>query len=282
MFITIPLLRKWLWRVLVYILLSGGLVFTATPFIWEFSSSFKFNAEIFGYPLTIIPRNFTLSGYTRLFSGEEIPFIRQFFNSSIVATGYTILALFISSLVGFGFAKYDFRFKRPLFVITLATMMVPYQVTIIPLFLLMNTFRWLDTYLAVIIPGAFSGFGVFFMRQIMLSIPNELLDAARIDGASDFGIYLRVALPLSGAGLAVLTVLFFLGSWNDYLWPVIALRSEEKFTLPVGLATLLGLYKVEYGMLMAGAFMATLPIILLFIAGRKQFVAGMTAGALKL
>ncbi|MGQ9630058.1 MAG: carbohydrate ABC transporter permease [bacterium] len=274
-------LRNAVFNSIVYVLLACGLIFTAAPFIWMFSSSFKLNSEIFSYPLTLIPKKSTLSNYIRLIDGSEIPFVRQFLNSFVVATGHTALTLFFSSLVGFGFAKYEFRFKRPLFVLMLATMMIPFQVTLVPLFLLMNTFRWLDTYWAVIIPGSFSAFGAFFMRQIMLSIPDELIDAARIDGASDFAIYWRIALPLSSAGLAVLSVLSFLGSWNNYLWHVIALRTAYKFTLPVGLATLMGLYKVEYGMLMAGAFLATIPIIGLFIAGRNQFVTGMTAGALK-
>jgi ABC-type glycerol-3-phosphate transport system permease component len=268
-------------KFIIYLLLACGLIFTAAPFVWMFSSSFKFNAEIFSYPLTFVPRKSTLSNYIRLINGSEIPFLRQFLNSLIIALSHTAMALFVSSIVGFGFAKYEFRLKRPLFVIMLATIMVPFQVTIVPLFMLMNTFRWLDTYWAVIIPGAFSAFGVFFMRQIMVGIPGELLDAARIDGASDFTIYWRIALPLSSAGLAILAVLFFLGAWNDYLWPVIALRTARNFTLPVGLATLLGLYKIEYGMLMAGAFLATLPIILLFVAGRNQFIEGLTAGAFK-
>jgi ABC-type glycerol-3-phosphate transport system permease component len=135
--------------------------------------------------------------------------------------------------------------------------------------------------LAIIIPGAISAFGVFFMRQNMLGIPNDLVDAARIDGASELGIYWRVGLPLTRGALSVLAVLVFLGAWNDYLWPLIVLRSAEKFTYPVGLATLVGLYKVEYGMILAGAFLATLPILLIFIAGRNQLLANITLGAVK-
>jgi ABC-type glycerol-3-phosphate transport system permease component len=140
---------------------------------------------------------------------------------------------------------------------------------------------WLDTYWAIIVPGALSAFGVFMMRQNMLAVPNEILDAARIDGSSEFGIYWRIGLRLSGPALSILAVLGFLGSWNNYLWPLIVLRTADKFTVPVGLASLVGLYKVEYGMILAGAFLATLPILVIFVVGRRQFVAGLTAGAVK-
>lgn len=265
----------------LYLILGIGILVTAAPYIWEISCSFKLNSEIFSFPLTLFPKQPTFSNYARLIQGEEIPFLRQFMNSCIVSVGYTVLTLFVSSLVGYGFAKFEFPGKRPLFIVVLASMMIPQQVLLVPLFLLMNSFRWINTYYAVIIPGAFYAFGAFFMRQVMLSVPSDLIDAARIDGASEFGIFWRVALPLSKGGFWVLGVVLFLTSWNLYLWPVIALRTEEMFTLPVGLATLLGLYKVEYGMLMAGAFLATLPIIIFFISRRKQFIAGLVSGAFK-
>jgi len=277
----IPKLFEMSLRIAIYLLLAAAGVATAMPFIWMITSSFKLNAEIYSYPLTLLPRNGTLLNYIRLLNGSDIPFIRQFGNSTIIAISETSLALFICSLVGFGFAVYDFRLKPPLFVFVLATMMIPSQVTLVPLFLLMHTFGWLDTYQAIVIPGAINAFGVFFLRQTMLFIPRELLDAGRMDGCSEFGLYWRVGLPLSGAGLSVLAVLFFLGSWNNYLWPVIVLRTMTKFTIPVGLATLIGLYKQEWGMVLAGAFLATLPIFILFMLGRKQFVAGLTSGAVK-
>jgi ABC-type glycerol-3-phosphate transport system permease component len=171
--------------------------------------------------------------------------------------------------------------KNILFIFLLATLTLPFQVTVVPLFLLMLRIGWIDSYWAIIIPGAISAFGVFFMRQNMLGIPDELLDAARIDGASEWGIYWRVGLPLARGALSVLAVLVFLGSWNDYLWPLIVLRTAEKFTYPVGLATLVGLYKIEYGMILAGAFLATLPIILIFVIGRNHLLTNITLGAIK-
>jgi len=278
----VPRLSELGLRIFVHTALIVGAAATAMPFLWMISSSFKLNSEIYSYPLTLLPRHGTLSNYARLLAGAEIPFVRQFVNSSIVAAAQTILTLFISSLVGFGFAMYNFKFKRALFVFVLGTMMIPAQVTLVPLFLLMHAFRWLDTYQAIILPGSISAFGVFFMRQAMISsVPAELLDAGRIDGCSEFGLFWRIGLPLSGAGLSVLGVLTLLGSWNNYLWPVIVLRTTEKFTLPVGLATLIGLYKQEWGMVLAGAFLATVPIIVLFILGRNQFITGLTSGAVK-
>ena len=266
---------------LIYLALIGLAVLTAAPFLYMITGSFKRNSEIFSYPLTLFPAEPTLDNYIRLLNGSEIPFVRQFSNSLLVAASQTLLTLLIASLVGWGFAKYEFRGKKPLFLFLLATLMFPGQVALVPLFLLMLKIGWLDTYWAIIVPGSLSAFGAFLMRQFMLSIPAELLDAGRIDGASEWGLYWRIGLPLSGAGLSILAVLTFLGSWNDYLWPLIALRSAEKFTFPVGLATLVGLYKVEYGMILAGAFLATLPILIIFFIGRNQFVAGLTAGAVK-
>lgn len=273
--------RRTMERAIVYLGLFAFAVLVGAPFVYMITGSFKFNADIFSYPLTFIPRNPTLDNYARLLSGSEIPYVRQFANSLFVATTQTLLTLFVASTVGWGFAKYEFRGKRVLFGVLLATLTFPFQLTLVPLFLMMVNIRWLDTYWAIIIPGAVSAFGAFFMRQSMLAVPNDLIDAARIDGASEWGIYWRVGLPLSSGALSVLSVLVFLGAWNDYLWPLIVLRSAEMFTYPVGLATLIGLYKIEYGMILAGAFIATLPILAIFIAGRNLLLNNLTVGAIK-
>lgn len=268
-------------QVLLYGLLLIGAVLTGVPFVYMFTASFKANAEIFSYPLTLWPQYPILTNYQRLLSGESIPFLHQLLNSAIVAVSQVGLSLFVASLVGWGFAKYEFRGKRVLFLCLLTTLMLPGQVTLVPLFLLMLRIGWLDTYWAIIIPGAISAFGVFFMRQNMQAVPNELLDAGRIDGLSEFGIYWRIGLPLSRGALSILAVLTFLGAWNDYLWPLIVLRSAARFTYPLGLATLSGLYKVEYGMILAGAVIVTLPVIAIFVAGRNQLVNSLTIGAVK-
>jgi ABC-type glycerol-3-phosphate transport system permease component len=274
-------LNHWVEQGLLYAALLLAVILVGAPFIYMITGSFKLNSEIFSYPLRFLPRAPTLLNYQRLLGGEEIPYVRQFLNSLLVAVSQTALTLLVSSLVGWGFAKFEFAGKRPLFLFLLATLTFPFQVTLVPLFLLMLGLGWLDTYWAVIIPGAVSAFGVFFLRQNMIGIPDELLDAARIDGASEWGIYWRIGLPLALGALSVLAVLVFLGAWNDYLWPLIVLRSPEKFTFPVGLATLIGLYKVEYGMILAGAFLATLPVLLIFTAGRRQLLTNITLGAVK-
>lgn len=273
--------RRVLERGMIYTLLVIGAVLVGAPFVYMITGSFKPNAEIFSYPLNFIPQRANLVNYERLLSGQEIPYVRQFINSIYVSVAQTLLTLLVSCMVGWGFAKYQFVGKRPLFLFLLFTLMIPSQVALVPAFLLMVNLGWLDNYLAIIIPGAISAFGAFFMRQIMVSVPDELLDAARIDGASEFGIFWRVGIPLSRGGLSVLAVLTFLGAWNNYLWPLIVLRTSEKFTYPVGLATLVGLYKIEYGMILAGAFIATLPIVAIFVAGRNQLLDNLTVGAIK-
>jgi ABC-type glycerol-3-phosphate transport system permease component len=244
-------------------------------------ASFKENADIFRAPIRFWPRAWSFDNYQGLLAGEQIPFLRQFANSAVIALGQTALTVALASLAGYAFAKYEFVGKRPLFLLTLLTLMIPFEVTVVPLFQLMVNIRWLDTYQAVIVPGAINAFGVFFMRQVMLAVPSDLLDAARIDGATEFGIYWRIALPLARNGLAVLAVLSFLNAWNDYLWPLIALRSPEMFTLPIGLATLRGLYRVEWGMIMAGAVLTALPVLAVFVWMRNHLISGLTAGAVK-
>lgn len=276
-----PRRRRRIEAVLIYLWLLVAVVLTGAPFVYMFTGSFKPNAEIFSYPIHFIPQTPTLINYQRLLSGADIPYARQFGNSVIVAVSQTLLTILFSAMVGWGFAKFEFRGKKALFLFLLATLTIPGQITLVPLYLLMLRIGWLDNYLAIIIPGAISAFGAFFMRQNLLAIPTELIDAARIDGASEWGIFWRIGLPLVRGGLSVLAVLVFLGSWNDYLWPLIVLRTPEKFTYPLGLTTLNGLYKVEYGMILAGAFLATLPIILIFIIGRKQILNNLTVGAIK-
>ncbi len=267
--------------ILTYLVLFLGVLLTGAPFVYMISGSFKFDSDIFALPLTWWPLEPTGQNYARLLAGEQIPYLRQFGNSAFVAVSQTVLALWVATMVGWGFAKYEFRGKRTLFLALLATLTFPFQMTLVPLFLFMVKISWIDSYLAIVVPGAVTAFGAFFMRQNMLSVPDELLDAARIDGASELGIYARLGLPLSRGALSVLAVLTFLASWNDYLWPLIVLRSTEKFTFPIGLATLVGLYKIEYGMILAGAFIATLPVVVIFIAGRKSLLTNVTLGAVK-
>ena len=219
------------------------------------------------------------SNYRNLW--KTVPYNRYFINSIFIATASTLLTLFFCSLGGYAFAKYQFRGQKILFGILLASMMVPFQVLLVPLFGLMYDIGWLNSYKAIIIPFSVGAFGVFLMRQFIITIPSELLDAARIDGCSEFGIYYRIVLPIIKPALGALTIYSFLGSWNGYLWPLIILRDEVKYTLPIGLANLVGIYRQDYGMLMAGTLLSLMPIVILFLAMQREFVQGITLGSVK-
>ncbi len=228
--------------------------------------------------LSIVWDKFT-SNYRNLW--KTVPYNRYFVNSVFIATASTLLTLFFCSLGGYAFAKYQFRGQKILFGILLASMMVPFQVLLVPLFGLMYDIGWLNSYKAIVIPFSVGAFGVFLMRQFIVTIPSELLDAARIDGCSEFGIYYRVVLPIIKPALGALTIYSFLGSWNGYLWPLIILRDEVKYTLPIGLANLVGTYRQDYGMLMAGTLLSLMPIVILFLAMQREFVQGITLGGVK-
>ena len=219
------------------------------------------------------------SNYRNLW--KKVPYNRYFVNSVFIATASTLLTLFFCSLGGYAFAKYKFRGQKILFGILLASMMVPFQVLLVPLFGLMYDIGWLNSYKAIVIPFSVGAFGVFLMRQFIVTIPSELLDAARIDGCSEFGIYYRIVLPIIKPALGALTIYSFLGSWNGYLWPLIILRDEAKYTLPIGLANLVGIYRQDYGILMAGTLLSLMPIVILFLAMQREFVQGITLGGVK-
>ena len=228
--------------------------------------------------LSIVWDKFT-SNYRNLW--KTVPYNRYFVNSVFIATASTLLTLFFCSLGGYAFAKYKFRGQKILFGILLASMMVPFQVLLVPLFGLMYDIGWLNSYKAIVIPFSVGAFGIFLMRQFIVTIPSELLDAARIDGCSEFGIYYRIVLPIIKPALGALTIYSFLGSWNGYLWPLIILRDEAKYTLPIGLANLVGIYRQDYGMLMAGTLLSLMPIVILFLAMQREFVQGITLGGVK-
>ncbi len=277
-------IRSRAWLLISYLLLAAGLVVAAFPFVWMVLSSFKTNPEIYRIPITFLPTNPITDNYMMLLSGAHIPFIRQFFNSTVIVTMRLIVNLLACSAAAYAFAKYRFPLQNLLFLLVIGFLMIPPQVTVVPLFLLMNSFGWLDTFQAVALPGAFTAFGVFFLRQVMISgVPTEVLESARIDGAGEIRIFLQLVLrlPEITSGLIVLATLTFVMGWNEFLWPVIALRSSSNFTVPVGLASLVGMYRVEWGMLMAGATMAVFPVMLFFVLGRRMFMQGFTAGAVK-
>ena len=254
-------------------------VLALIPFLWMISTSLNSRGALMSIPIEWIPAEPTLDAYTEVFS--RFPFLRTIGNSLFISVAFTLITLVSASMAAFAFAKLRFRGSGVILSIYIATMMIPTQVTMIPLFVVMNRLGLIDSYASVILPSMFKPFAVFLLVQQMKTIPNDYLDAARIDGAGLFHIYFRVALPLCIPTLATLAVTTFMESWNDYLWPLLMLTDRNKMTLPIALSTLNGQYSTEYNVLMAGSLISMIPIIIIYIAAQKQFKAGLMAGGIK-
>jgi ABC-type glycerol-3-phosphate transport system permease component len=263
-----------------YLVLTIGLVIFLFPFYHMVIGSFKGVNEIMTTKLALLPRVWMFSNLNQLF--HRLPFERNLLNSAIVAASSTALSLFLCSLAGFTFAKLPFPGRDALLLILVSTMMIPFQVSLVPLFVIMNRLNWLDTFWPLIVPGAANAFGIFLMRQYATAIPDDLVDAARIDGCSDFRMFWNVAVPILKPGLTVVGMIFFMSSWNDFLWPLIVLKRMEMYTVPVALAALQGLgYVVPFGVMLAGATIAALPLAILFLVFQRWVVSGILAGAIK-
>ncbi len=271
---------EWPLKAVAYAGLLAVSAFMVFPFLWMLVSSFKPFAEIFA-GRTFLPQQPTLDNYARLF--EQSDALLKIWNSLFIATVYTVSALLLCTLGGYAFAKFQFPGRRTLFALMLATMTIPFAVVMIPLFIVMrNVFDWIDTPWPLIVPTAANAFGIFFMRQYLSSLPDEMLDAARVDGASELGIFFRIVLPTSIPGLASLAIIFFMARWNDFLWPLAVLRSDEVRTVPLMLIALQGpAGRTAYDVLMAGSVVSVLPMLALFLFLQRYLVAGVTSGAVK-
>jgi multiple sugar transport system permease protein len=257
------------------------LVFVA-PLLWMFSTSLKPDFMTTRFPPQWIPRDFSGEGYsTILTTGSGNPVLKWFLNSMIVSSAHTVLVLITASMAAYALARMHFRGKNLMFVVIVLTLVIPQFVFLIGNYLIVQSFGWLDTLLAVIVPGAAGAFGVFFLRQFFLSLPMELEEAALIDGANRLQIFLRIILPLSKAPLATLAVLSFLTNWNDFLWPVYVLLSPESLTLPPGLAILQGAYNTNYTVIMAGGVLASIPVLILFAFAQRYIIEGVSRSGLK-
>lgn len=256
-----------------------GVLVSAIPFIYMITASFRHQGELYSLPVTIMPREWTGHNYEKLFGDTN--FVIWYGNTIFTAGIRTALGVYFAALAGAAFAKYEFRFKRLCFFIVLATLTLPFHVILIPLFLLMRDFGWVDSYLAVIIPGIVGAFNVFLMRQYIEAVPDELMDAARIDGASEIGIFHRIIIPLVRPALGVVAILTFVNTWNDFLWPLVVLHDDTKYLLSIGIATMDGPYDVEIGAIMAASFLSTLPILIVFVLMQRQIIAGLTQGAIR-
>jgi ABC-type glycerol-3-phosphate transport system permease component len=275
--------RKLFNTILLNVVVALGGIIMAWPILWMVSASFKRLSEIYAFPPSLLPQTFTFANYQRLFT--EWPFGRWYLNSLLVAILVTLAVLFFTSLAGMGFAKYRFRGKQPMFMIMLGSTMIPFELILIPLFIMMSRFGWTNSYAALIIPFMAPALGIFLMRQYISTLPSELMEAARIDGASEFGIYWRVMLPLMRPALAAQAVLTFLGSWNSFLWPLAVLRSEESKTLPIGTAGIMGSLMAgsepPVGASMAAATLITIPVIIVFLMVQRYYISGLTAAGVK-
>lgn len=263
--------RHYLGKLGVYLLLVILAVVTVFPFVWMFVTALKSPSEVFRWPIVLFPHEPQWGNFAEAWSRQ--PFTRFFQNTVFITIGTTLLTLFTSSTAGFAFAKYEFRGKRFLFMLILVLLMLPPQVTLVPTYLMVRSLGLVNSYFGLMIPGITSVFGVFLIRQYLQSIPNELIDAARIDGSNDWGIYVQIILPLLKPALAVLAIFTFTGSWNSFLWPLIIADSSSMYTLQVGIAFFSGQTGTEYQLMMAVAVVSMLPVVLMYLLFQRYFVA---------
>lgn len=254
-------------------------VTTVLPFMWMFFSAFKPNSEIVSLNQTILPQQWTFDNFVGL--QNKFDFIRFFLNSLGVAGIITLLTIYTSCLSGYVLAKYRFRGRHAIFSFILATMMIPWAVTIIPRYTMFTDWGLRDHYIALILPAALSGFGIFMLRQSMGDIPDSILEAARIDGASEIYIFHKIVLPMSRNPISALAIFQFLWSWEDYLWPYLMMDSEDKQVLAVGLTTFNGRYGTDYGGLFAATTISVIPVLIVYLIFQKRFIAGAAAAAVK-
>ncbi|TQF06906.1 carbohydrate ABC transporter permease [Kitasatospora acidiphila] len=266
-------------QVLLTGLLLVLLAFTVAPLYWLLIAATHNQHDIFGRPPHLLPGGELGANLAHL--QTSVDFGQVVLNSVLMATSYTVLGGIVCTLAGYGFAKYRFRGRGFLFSVLLLALVVPTQLTIVPLFKLMVNLGWLNSYQAVLLPNLALPFGIFLMRQSMRALPDELLQAGRIDGCGELRLFFRVALPTMKPALAALAMFLFLFQWNDFLWPLVALRDPSSYTIPVALAALTGSSDVDYGQLLTGTAVAAVPMAVLFLFLQKHFVSGMLAGAVK-
>lgn len=270
-----------IFTIVIHTFLIFFAILTLIPFYWMIVNSLKTTGDFYGSMKTIFLENPVIENYVNLFTQTD--FKTWLLNSFIVSLASTAIGLIICSMAGFAFGVYNFRFKNVLFWLVVGSVAIPEIVTIIPVFKMMAGFGMIDTYASLILPYAVSMFGIFLMKQyIESSLPFELLEAARLDGLSEAGIFLKIALPLIKPGLGVLSIFLWLNSWSGYFWPLIMLKSRKMMTVPLGLATLYAdPWNLQYGMLMAGSFVSTLPLLIIFLFAQEQFISGLTSGSVK-
>lgn len=277
---TFRRLKKTFGTAIFYLILILISAFMVLPFIWMLSTSFKLPADIFGFPPQFIPQNFTWDNYIYIF--QERNMIRILYNTLAISGLSTALSLFFTSLGGYGFAKFEFPLKKTLFALLLATLIIPGAVMMVPTFVIMRELGWVDTFWPLIVPGAANAFGIFFFRQYTSTINNELMDAARVDGASEFRIFLQIIMPIISPGMISLGLIFFMASWNNYLGPLIYLRSPRNWTITLAINAMTGgAGLTAWGEQMAMSVVSLIPLLIIFLIFQRRFAEGITAGAIK-
>ncbi len=266
-------------KILVYIFLIAGSCIMIVPFVWMVVTSFKPLDEINTYPPSFFIRKPTIAAYRELFS--IIPMGRYFLNSLFATTVITAANIFFCSLAGYAFAKHRFFGRDKLFLLLVGSMMIPWQVNLIPSFVIVKKFGWLNSFYGLIIPAMSGAFGIFLMRQFIMNITDDLIDAAKIDGCNEFTIYRRVILPLIQPALASLAIFTFMAQWNNFVWPLVIIYSSKMRTIPLALSVLNGQFGTNFAMVMAGAVVATAPVLVVFIAFQKYFIKGIALTGLK-
>ncbi|MEZ4683328.1 MAG: carbohydrate ABC transporter permease [Caldilineaceae bacterium] len=268
-------------QILLYALLIAGCLVTLLPFMWMILGAFKPSSEIIAVPPAFWPQQPTLNNFKTVWNDPQLPLLRYYGNSLFVTCSVVALTLFTSSLAGFIFAKYEFAGKNAIFSFILATLMIPFQVLMIPSYLILVRVGLIDSLWGLIIPSATNAFGIFMMKQFIEGLPNELIDAARIDGASEWRIYWRVILPQIGPALATLGILTFMGSWNSYLWPLIVITTAERRTLPVVLTWYNSMQGVRYDLTMTAGVLVVIPILIVYAIFQRWIVQGFALSGFK-
>jgi multiple sugar transport system permease protein len=271
--------RRTLWTVLVYALCTVIALVTLVPLLWMIAGSFKTAAEISQYPPSFLPRSLSLQNYVDVFT--TVPFLRYIFNSFLVASTVTVVALVLHAMAAYSLARLRYPGRDLMFFGIVATLMIPFSITLIPSFILVRALGWFDSYWALIVPAIPNAFGIFLLRQFYLGLPEELEDAARIDGDTPAGIFWHIALPLSQPILATLAVFFFLANWNAYLWPLIVTQSTEMRVIQVAIASFAGEHSTAWHLIMAGSTLAALPGLLLYLFLQKYLIEGVKLSGLK-
>ena len=266
-------------KILMYLLLIVLTVITLIPLLWMLSASLKLDSEVFSVPIKWIPEDPQWENYLKIW--EKIPLATFTFNTRKLTVLVTVIQVLTSSFAAYGFAKCKFRGRNVLFLCYVATMAIPWQVYMLPQYSIMNVFHLVDTHIGYILMQSFTAFGVFLMRQFFISLPDELLEAARIDGLSEYGIFAKIALPLSKSSIATLVIFSFVTIWNDYMGPMIYFNTETNKTLQLGIKMFVGQYATEYGLVMAVSVLSLIPVLLIFLLGQKQFVQGIASSGIK-